>query len=271
MTLILPSPAETVAERRTTAIAGGLSLATVFHKRLRPKANAFRYGVFYVCINLADIDRLRRPLFSLDRFNLLSFHRKDHGPRTGGDLEAWIRGLLKDNGLETIDGDIVLHCHPRLLGYAFNPISLWFCHDRAGALRAVLCEVKNTFGERHLYLVAHADSRPIEPSDWLQARKVFHVSPFLPVEGFYRFRFRLDENGVRADIHYHDAEGPMLLTYVEGTRRNLTTASALGAVLRHPLMTLMVVGRIHYQAARLLLKKARFFRKPAPPAHDLTR
>lgn len=270
MTLTLPSPAA-IVERRAAMIAGGLSLASVFHKRLRPKANTFRYGVFYICVALRDIERLRRPFFSLDRFNLLSFHRKDHGPRTGGDLETWIRGLLKDNRLEAVDGDIVLHCHPRLLGYAFNPISLWFCHDRAGDLRAVLCEVKNTFGERHLYLVAHADSRPIEPSDWLQAHKVFHVSPFLPIEGFYRFRFRLDESGVRADIHYHDAAGPMLVTYVEGARCDLTTASALGAVLRHPLMTLMVVGRIHYQAARLLLKRARFFRKPAPPIHDLTR
>ena len=270
MTLTLPSPAATL-ERRAAVISGGLSLATVFHKRLRPKPNAFRYGVFYICVNLRDIERLRRPFFSLDRFNLLSFHRKDHGPRTGGDLDAWIRGLLNDNGLEAVDGDVVLHCHPRLLGYAFNPISLWFCHDLAGTLRAVLCDVRNTFGERHLYLIAHADSRPIAPSDWLQARKVFHVSPFLPIEGFYRFRFHLDEKGARADIHYYDATGPMLLTYVDGARRDLTTASVLAAVLRHPLMTLMVVGRIHYQAIKLLLMKARFFRKPAPPMHDLTR
>lgn len=270
MTLTLPSPAA-AAERRLDVVTGGLSMANVFHKRLRPKPNAFRYGVFYICVALQDIDRLRRPFFSVDHFNLLSFHRKDHGPQTGADLEAWIRGLLKENGLEAVDGDVVLHCHPRLLGYAFNPISLWFCHDRARDLRAVLCEVNNTFGERHLYLVAHDDNRPIHPSDWLQARKMFHVSPFLPVEGFYRFRFRLDEKGARADIHYHDAEGPMLLTYVDGVRRDLTAASAVGAVLHHPLMTLMVVGRIHYQAVRLLLKKARFFRKPAPPAHDLTR
>ena len=270
MTLTISSApdATAVADR---SIAGGLCFARVFHKRLRPKPNAFRYGVFYLCVPLAQIEKLRRPFFSLDRFNLLSFHRKDHGPCTGEALAPWIRNLLRENGLQAADGEIVLHCHPRLLGYAFNPISLWFCHDRAGGLRAVLCEVNNTFGERHLYLVAHEDSRPIQPRDWLQARKVFHVSPFLPIEGFYRFRFRLDPDGVRADIHYHDHQGPMLITYLDGARRDLTTATALGAVLRHPLMTFMVVARIHYQAIRILLKKARFFRKPAPTDIALTR
>lgn len=272
MTLTLSSsPARSGA--KSAALAGGLSFASVYHKRLRPKANEFRYGVFYICVNLRDIDRLRRPFVSVDRFNLLSFHRKDHGDSSGADLEGWIRALLSENGLGgTADGDIVLHCHPRLLGFAFNPISLWFCHDRDGALRAVLCEVNNTFGERHLYLVAHDDGRIIEPTDWLAARKVFHVSPFLPIEGFYRFRFRLDEARMRTDIHYHDAQGPMLVTSVDGRRRELTSMSALGAVARHPLMTFMVVGRIHFQALRLWLKRARFFGKPgSPPAKALTR
>jgi DUF1365 family protein len=269
MSLTLSSAAR--AGRQEHAIAGGLCFSTVFHKRMRPKANAFRYGVFYICVPLHRIEALHRPFFSLDRFNLLSFHHKDHGARAGNDLEGWMRGLLRDNGLAAADGEIVLHCHPRILGYVFNPISLWFCHDRTGGLRAVLCEVNNTFGERHLYLVAHADARPIEPSDWLQARKVFHVSPFLPVAGHYRFRFRLDDRKARADIHYHDADGLMLVTYVDGARRSLTTASLLGAVLRHPLMTLAVMGRIHFQAAKLLLGKARFFRKPGPPDIALTR
>lgn len=270
MTLTLPSPATGIA-RNAAVIAGGLSSATVFHKRLRPKTNQFRYSVFYICVSLRDLTKLRRPFFSLNRFNLLSFRTSDHGARDGSDLEVWARKLLAENGLDSADGDIVLHCHPRLLGYAFNPISLWFCHDRAGGLRAVLCEVNNTFGERHLYLVAHDDQRPIQPSDWLLARKAFHVSPFLPVEGHYRFRFRLDAAVIRADIHYHDMAGPMLVTYVEGARRDLTGRSALGAMLRHPAMTFMVVARIHYQAIKLVFKKARFFRKPAPPVHNLTR
>lgn len=271
MTLTISTSAARPA-RASAAIAGGLSNATVFHKRTRPRVNEFRYGVFYFCVDLRDMERLRRPFLSLDRFNLLSFHRKDHGACDGTDLQAWIRDVLAKNGLgEIADGPVVLHCHPRVLGYVFNPISLWFCHDRAGGLRAVLCEVRNTFGERHLYLVAHADGRPILETEWLQARKAFHVSPFMPVSGHYRFRFRLDAERVRADIHYHDDEGPILVTYVDGRRRDLTAASAAGAVFRHPLMTLMVVGRIHYQALKLLLKRARFHRKPAPPTRELTR
>lgn len=270
MTMMLTQTASSAA-RASGAIAGGLSFATVFHRRLRPRANQFRYGVFYMCVDLRDVGRLRRPFFSVDRFNLLSFHRADHGPRDGSDLELWARRLLADNDLTVADGRIVLHCHPRLLGYAFNPISLWFCHDRNDALRAVLCEVNNTFGERHLYLVAHHDARPIAPQDWLEARKAFHVSPFLPVEGRYRFRFRLDSRRVRADIHYHDDDGLMLVTWSDGDRRALDSASALRAVIRHPLMTFMVVFRIHLQAARLWFKRARFFRKPAPPAEELTR
>ncbi len=271
--------ADTAAEieTRASAVAGGLVRARIFHQRNRPKRNRFAYRAFYFCINLKDIDRLARPFISVDRFNLVSFHRKDFGPRDGSDLEVWIRGILRDNGLADVaDGEIVLQGHPRVLGYVFNPVSFWFCHDRAGALRAVLAEVSNTFGERHLYLVAHPDRRAIAPTDWLQADKMFHVSPFLPVQGFYRFRFRLEADRVRADIHYDDAptgeeRAPMLVTYVDGERHDLSSGPVLRALLRHPAMTLAVIGLIHYQAIKIWLKKARFYRKPDPPQQPLSR
>ncbi len=258
-----------------SAIAGGLVRARIYHRRSRPRVNEFKYHAFYFCLRLQDIGRLPRPLVSLDRFNLISFHRKDFGPRDGSDLGVWIGAILRDNGLgDVADGDIVLQGHPRVLGYVFNPVSFWFCHDKAGALRAVLAEVSNTFGERHLYLVAHEDRRPIAPQDWLTSRKVFHVSPFMPVEGFYRFRFRLEDGRVRADIHYHDAcdqGGPILVTYVDGERSDLSSGSVLRALLRHPLMTLAVIGLIHFQALKLWTKRARFHRKPDPPRETLTR
>jgi len=264
--------ARTETKTTATALAGGLVRARIYHKRNRPKVNEFKYHAFYFCVNLQDIDRIKRPLVSVDRFNLVSFHRKDFGPRDGSDLKVWIRDILKTNGLgDVADGDVVLQGHPRVLGYVFNPVSFWFCHDRVGALRAVLAEVSNTFGERHLYLVSHEDKRPIAPTDWLASRKVFHVSPFLPVEGGYRFRFRLEDGRVRADIHYHDEQGPMLVTYVDGERRDLSSGAVLRALLRHPLMTLAVIGLIHYQALKLWLKKARFHRKPEPPQQTLTR
>ncbi len=265
------------ARSTTAAIAGGLALGRIFHRRSRPRVNQFSYCALYFCLNLKDLDRLSRPLLSLDRFNLVSLYRRDFGPRDGSDLERWMRDILESHGLgQAADGDIVLHGHPRLLGYVFNPVSFWFCHDRAGALRAVLADVSNTFGEHHHYLVAHEDARPIAPTDWLEARKLFHVSPFLPVEGFYRFRFRLDSRRMRADIHYHDAPegqglGPMLVTYVDSRRRPLGSLSLLSALLRHPLASLSVVALIHYQAAKIWFKKARFYRKPEPPSRTLSR
>ncbi len=256
----------------STAVAGGLVRARIFHRRSRPRVNQFEYHAFYFCLNLKDIDRVKRPFVSVDRFNVVSFHRADFGPRDGSDLDIWIRSILTTNGLSEIaDGDIFVQGHPRVLGYVFNPVSFWFCHDKAGQLRAVLAEVSNTFGEHHLYLIAHDDQRPIVPEEWLSSRKVFHVSPFLPVEGGYRFRFRLEPDRVRADIHYHDDQGPMLVTYVDGERRDLSSFSVLRALLRHPLMTLAVVGLIHYQAIKLWFKRSRFHRKPEPPRENLTR
>ena len=263
-----------MATRRTGApdLPGGLVEARVFHARKRPRPHHFNYRVFYLCFRLADLPQLGRGILSVDRFNLLSFHRRDHGARDGSNLESWIRNLLAENGLaDCTDGDIVLHCHPRLLGYVFNPISLWFCHDRAGQLRAVLCAVNNTFGERHLYLIAHPDRRAIGSEDWLETDKVFHVSPFLAVEGRYRFRFRLSGEAIRADIHYFDAEGLNLIAYVEGQRRALNRRTLIASFMRHPLMTLAVILRIHYQALRLWRKRAKFQKKPEPPRELLTR
>ena len=253
-------------------LPGGLVEGRVFHARKRPRAHQFKYRVFYLCFNLAELPSLARGILSVDRFNLLSFHRRDHGARDGSEPEAWARAILAQHGLaDSADGNIVLQCHPRLLGYVFNPISLWFCHDKAGGLRAAICEVNNTFGERHLYLLAHGDRRPIVAGDWLEADKLFHVSPFLAVEGRYRFRFHLAETAMRADIHYHDPEGLNLVTYVEGQRLPLGRARLAGCFMRHPLMTLAVILRIHYQALRLWTKSAKFHKKPEPPRELVSR
>jgi DUF1365 family protein len=183
-----------------------------------------------------------------------------------------LRNILYGHGLgEICDGDIVLMTMPRMLGYVFNPVSFWFCRDRAGAPRAVLCEVNNTFGETHCYLVHHDDNRPIEPDAWLEGRKAFHVSPFLPIEGGYRFRFRLDDEYAHVDVNYHDADGLMLATSVGGRREALDDRTVLRRFLGNPTMTLAVIVRIHWQALHLWRKRARFYRKPAPPPEFVTR
>jgi DUF1365 family protein len=158
-----------------------------------------------------------------------------------------------------------------MLGYVFNPVSFWLCHDRHGALRAVLCEVNNTFGESHHYLLAHEDQRPIGPDDEMRARKVFHVSPFCAVRGNYRFRFDLESERAMVRIDYDDGEGMLLATSVVGRGQRLRTRTQLRALLCYPWMTLGVIARIHWQALKLWGKGVPFFRKPAPPAQEISR
>ena len=248
-----------------------LCLATVFHTRLTPAVNAFSYRVFYLCFPLSQIAALAVPGLSVDRFNLLSFYTRDHVPRTGEALLPWIKSVLAGEGLHEADGEVVLMCHPRLLGYVFNPVSFWFCLDKAKNLRAVLAEVNNTFGEHHQYLLYHDDRRIIAPGDTLEAQKRFHVSPFLKVEGTYRFRFAIDASAARAAIDYRTESGDILHTSVVGRRVPLTGYTVMRATLAFPFMTLRVVTRIHWQAVRLWWKKVRFYRKPPLTGEELTR
>jgi DUF1365 family protein len=250
---------------------GALYFGEVMHRRSLPKRHEFRHGVFFMRFRVDLIAALRGPLFSVNRWNLFSLHEADHGPRDGTPLEPWIRRLLASQGLECADGDIYLQAFPRVLGYVFNPVSFWLCHDRAGRLRAVLAEVSNTFGEHHNYLIAHADCRPIAGSDWLEARKVFHVSPFFDVSGHYRFRFA-DLDGYSCfRIDYHGEDGRLLTTALSGRPEALNSRSLARAFVGYPLMTFGVILRIHYHALRLWLKRVPFFTKPLPPAEHTTR
>ncbi len=243
----------------------------VFHARRRPVRHAFAYPVFFLRVPLSAMAGAGRGILSVDRWNLLSLMSRDHGPRDGSPLEPWVRSKLARAGVRNADGEILLQAFPRVLGYVFNPIAIYYCHDRAGALRAVLCEVSNTFGERHNYLLAHADGRPIGPRDWLRAQKVFHVSPFCEVEGSYRFRFAGDAAGQLAHIDYHDRDGKLLATFIDGRAETIGARSLAKAFLGYPLLTAGVIARIHWQALRLWLKRVPLFTKPEPPLQETTR
>lgn len=258
-----------------------LCFGQVRHIRLRPLRNAFAYGTYYLRVPVRSLgdDGFGCALMSRNRFNLLSFMDADHGDGRQP-LAAWIDGLLKSEGVHDADGELWLQAMPRVLGFVFNPVSFWFCHRRDGALRAVLADVRNTFGERHFYLLD--TGAPIGNGQELTARKVFHVSPFCQVQGHYRFRFvrtayrgaaGRDENTL-ACIDYHDDGGEpaaLLKTSVSGVARRVTSTSVLRAFFGYPLMTVGVVARIHIQALRLWLRRVPFFTKPVPPQQKVTR
>jgi len=255
----------------TPATAPQLYLGRVMHRRLRPAANRFVYRVFFLAIPLARVESLDNRWFGVNRPNLFSFRFADYGARDGSHPLDWIRGLLAREGLAAADGEVWLQTFPRVLGYVFNPVSFWFCHDRDGRLRAILAEVANTFGERHGYLLAHPDARPILPEDTLAARKHFHVSPFCPVAGGYRFRFVRREGRALARIDYHDDAGDLLHTSISGEAVPYSAAALLRAFASHPWMTAAVIARIHWQAAKLWAKRVPFFAKPAPPGAGVSR
>jgi uncharacterized protein len=261
------------------AVPRALSLAVpaiidgeVTHRRARPARHAFTYPAFCLRLPLSQLSTLERSGIVRNRRGLLSFHDRDHGPCDGSPLLPWIRALLAAEGVAA-DGEIVLHAFPRMLGFVFNPVSFWVCHDRSGAVRAVLCEVRNTFGERHLYLLADADGAPLESGQTLSTRKVFHVSPFCQVKGRYAFRFRFGAGRWLARIDYFDDDGaePLLETWISGEPSPITPAATRRLLRRHALFTIGVVARIHWQALKLWAKRVPFFAKPAAPRGPLSR
>jgi DUF1365 family protein len=220
---------------------------------------------------LSRLERIRSPLFSVNRWNLFSFHYCDHGARDGSPPEPWIRQLLAREGVETADGEVVLQMFPRVLGYVFNPVSFWLCHDRDGGLRAIVCEVNNTFGEHHNYLLVRADGGLIRPDDVLETRKVFHVSPFCEVSGKYAFRFRSEKQACNVNIDYDDSDGRLLLTAIWGRASAFNLGGLLKAFFFYPWMTVGVMARIHWQALKLWIGGVPYVPKPLPPQQETTR
>jgi len=240
-----------------------------FHGRRGGVQNAFRYGIDYVCLDMEAKARGPR-LFSRNGRNLTSLFDLDHGgvPKAGQGA-VWVRQILADHGLD-VQGRVLLLAQPRVVGHVFNPISFWLVHDTAEKLRVVIAEVSNTFGDRHSYLCHLDDLRPIEKTDRLAARKIFHVSPFQPVEGDYSFRFDIRDDRIGIWIDYTTGNGGLLAT-LTGPRRPLTNGAILRACLRRPFGSRRVLGLIHWQALKLWWKGATYRVRPKPPVDDVTR
>lgn len=237
-----------------------LFFGKVMHGRLFPKRNYFTYGIYYLALPLSKLANI--PL-AHNRFAPMSFYDCDHGQCDGSDLEDWARGILADYNIKSADGDITLICMPRIMGYVFNPVSFWFCHDKDNNLRAVLCEVHNTFGERHTYLCAHEDHRPITHDEALKGDKLFHVSPMLKREGFYTYRFDTRDDKFGVWIDFYNADGQkQLVTSLIGKFQTMDQSMLRKAFWGHPLITFKAIILIHWQAFKLLSKGIKYISRP---------
>lgn len=244
-----------------------LFTAKVMHSRLFPKRNTFGYGIYYLAL----------PLPAPDVKGLLnSFHKADVGPRDGSDPLPWIQNILSDYGIASQIKQITLVTMPRVLGYVFNPVSFYFCFDNEKHLKAVLCEVHNTFGEQHSYLCMNKNLEPIRPDQWLEAEKMFHVSPFLERTGRYKFRFDLNESKLGISIDYYDENANrQLATSLIGELQKLEPNTLRRAFLTNPLVPLKAILLIHWQALKLIFIGIRHITKPeqksptVTPTHNL--
>lgn len=249
--------------------AFGLYSGVVTHARHRPVRHALRYRIFMLLIDLDQAPALlaARRWLSGGRFGLMSFRETDHGDGSGRPLPRQVRERLRAAGLPA-DGPIRLLTMPRVLGHAFNPISVYFCHRADGALAATLYEVSNTFGERHSYLI------PVDDLDEAVVRqsvaKRFYVSPFMDMDLTYRFRIQPPGETTRLVIDVDDGQGAMMTAAFVGRWAPLTDARLLAAWVSHPLLTVKVVAGIHWEALTLFLKGLRLRRRPAAPVHSVT-
>ncbi len=240
----------------------------VFHKRVRPRPHALRYRIFMLLLDLDELENLlgRLRLLRRGRFGWASFEAADHGDHQGGDLRDYVAERLVEAGLEP-GGSVRLLCMPRILGYGFNPLSLYFCHDRDGVLSAILYEVRNTFGQDHGYMIAVPAAEGVVRQT---APKSFFVSPFMDMDLTYRFTVSPPAEAVAVRVEVLDGEGVLLTAGFNGERSSLTDAGLLSALIRHPLLSFGVMAAIHWEALKIFGKGLGLRSRPPAPDRAIT-
>ena len=245
-----------------------LYVGSVMHRRMVPRRHRLRYDAFWMLIDLDETDTLDGlRLFSRNRFNLVSFYESDHGDGGQQRLRAYVERTLAEHAIAWDGGRIALLCMPRILGFVFNPLSIYFCYRHDGSLAALLYEVRNTFGQMHSYLLPVEAQTPL-----IQQRcdKVFYVSPFLGMDLTYDFRVAPPSERVSVVVSVGNAHGPVLVASLAGERHALSDRALALALLTHPLLTLKVVGAIHWEALKLWGKGVRLQPRPPAPVHPIT-
>ena len=241
---------------------------TVVHKRFKPRIHFFRYKVFSLLIDLSELSTLDKKInfFSYNRFNLISFFDKDHGERDGTSLIEWVKKNLRENNIDAEEIKIKLLCYPRILGYVFNPLSVFYIYNNNEKLISILYEVKNTFGEQHTYIFK------IENDNLLQhnCEKKFHVSPFIEMNCNYFFRILKPSENISVIIDQYQSNEKILFASQDGKRADLTSAELMKSYLKHPLMTFKIISAIHFEAFKLWAKGIKFIKKKLKIKNNIT-
>ena len=249
----------TPARPERPAAPAALYVGFVMHARLKPMGHRFSYRVMSLLIDLdrlAVADRLS-PLFGVNRAALYSFHEADHGMRDGSSLRAYVQRCAAERGIDLTGGQVLLLCYPRLLGYTFNPLSVYFCYRADGELGLLIYEVRNTFGDIHPYVLPVLSGEISDAGVRQQQDKLFYVSPFIEMAMRYHFRVLPPGERVQMRILETDRAGPLLAATFNGSRRMLNTKELLRAFFALPLVTMKIMSAIHWEALRLWLKGAR--------------
>ncbi len=241
----------------------------VIHKRFKPKEHFFKYKVFSLFIDLAEINAISKniPFFSYNKFNLISFFDKDHGDRDGSNLKDWVIKQLEKQNINVENIKIKILCYPRILGYVFNPLSIFFVYDNNNTIIAILYEVKNTFGEQHTYIFKIKNKKGIIENN---CKKKFFVSPFMDLESKYYFKILYPKNKLSVVIDQRDNHGKLLFASQDGIRSDLSTKNLIFSYLKHPLMTFKIISAIHFEALRLWSKGIKLVKKKFKIKNNLT-
>ena len=229
----------------------------VTHTRFKPVRHFLKYKTFSLLIDLDEINLLDKSIgiFSYNKFNIFSFFDKDHGDRDGGNLKDWVISNLKKFQINENITNIKILCYPRILGYVFNPLSIFYCYEK-DKLVAIFYEVKNTFNEQHTYIFKIKNNEEIIQ----KCRKKFYVSPFMDMETFYNFKLLNPNDKLSVFIKQTDADGTILTATQTGDRKEFSFKQLAINFLKYPLMTIKIISSIHYEAL-LLWKKGAIYRK----------
>ena len=241
----------------------------VIHKRFKPKEHFFKYKVFSLLLDLSELSLLDRELkiFSYNKFNILSFYDVDHGPRDGTSLISWVKENLNNNNINSKEIKIKLLCYPRVWGYIFNPLSIFFVYDKNSNLISILYEVKNTFGEQHTYVFKiDKDNQLFEHS----CKKKFHVSPFIEMNCLYYFKILKPTDKLSVVINQNDDGGKLLFASQDGLKNELNNKNLMISYISNPLMSFKIIGAIHFEALKLWIKGIKLVKKKFKIKNNIT-